>query len=82
MIKSLFERYRSLDHYDKGIVHLGVLLCVLAVALVFFEFRAVNTAREWAMRERERVYAVQDSCKSSGLVPYVSPFIVTGEHDE
>lgn len=81
MIRSLIERYRSLDDYDKGIVHLGVLLCVLVVALVFFEFRAVNTAREWALRERERVYAFQDSCDSSVLLPYASPFIVTGESD-
>ena len=82
MLKNLLDKYRSLDDYDKGIVHLGVLLCVLSLALCFFEFRAVCTAQEWALRERERAYSLQDSCNSQGLVPFVSPFISTGDNDD
>lgn len=80
-MKELLARYRALSSYDKGIVHLGLVLCALVVALMVTEFRAVVTAHDWAMRERERVFLHDDSCKSEGLVPFVSPFITTGGND-
>lgn len=81
-MKELLARYRALSSYDKGIVHLGLVLCALVVALVVAEFRAVVTAHDWAMRERERVFLHDDSCKSEGLVPFASPFITTGGNDD
>lgn len=80
-MKELLARYRALSSYDKGIVHLGLVLCALVVALMVAEFRAVVTARDWAMRERERVFLHDDSCNSEGLVPFASPFITTGGND-
>lgn len=82
MIKDLLARYRALSSYDKGIVHLGLVLCVLVVLLVVTEFRAVMTAHDWAIRERERVFLHEDSCKSEGLVPFASPFYTTGGNDD
>lgn len=81
-MKELLARYRALSSYDKGIVHLGLVLCALVVALMVAEFRAVVTARDWAMRDRERVFLHDDSCKSEGLVPFASPFITTGGNDD
>lgn len=82
MFKELLQRYRALDAYDRNIVHLGLVLCVLVVALVVFECRAVVFARDWAVRERERVYTHQDSCNREGLVPFATPFYTTGGNDD